>query len=443
MRNLRFIVALVATFINRFKVVLFIAFIGGVILFLIGKLLLPRLVPTNIAYVGVVGRFRVDELPESVLKQIGDGLTRIDDTGTPQPNLASSWEFQENGKVWIFHINTNRTWHDGKPVTSDSIQYSFEDVVVERPDEKTIIFKLQNPYAPFPLVVARPTFSKGLVGTGSWRVSNLSIVNSYVEKLEMQSVQNPEVRKIVRFYPSEDAAKAGYKLGQVDRLEDILDPTPFNQWNTANVTATVLNTRYVAVFLNTRSDIFKDNKPLRQALSYAIDKSPWNGVSRVLGPIPPQSWAYNAQIKPYDYDPARANELLKTVLSKDQTLAIKLTTNPTLLPVAEQIAKQWKAVGIETVVQAANSLPDDYDAYLSQYEVSLDPDQYLTWHSTQENTNVTHYGNQRIDKLLEDGRLEMDQEKRKRMYLDFQRFLLEDAPAIFLFHPTSYTIVRK
>jgi peptide/nickel transport system substrate-binding protein len=201
-------------------------------------------------------------------------------------------------------------------------------------------------------------------------------------------------------------------------------------------------TLYVAVFFNERSAIFKDNKPLRQALSYAIDKSNWKD-KRALGPIPEQSWAYNAQVKPYDFDVARAKELLSPVIPKGQTLNINLTTAPTLLQVADKIAKDWAQVGIHTQIQAASSLPSDYDAYLTLYEVSLDPDQYLTWHSTQESTNVTHFANQRIDKLLEDGRLEMDLEKRKKMYLDFQRFLLEDAPAAFLYHPTSFDIIRK
>ena len=48
----------------------------------------------------------------------------------------------------------------------------------------------------------------------------------------------------------------------------------------------------------------------------------------------------------------------------------------------------------------------------------------------------------KIDKLLESGRKESDQEKREKIYFDFQRYLVEDAPAVFLFHPTTYTISR-
>jgi peptide/nickel transport system substrate-binding protein len=72
-----------------------------------------------------------------------------------------------------------------------------------------------------------------------------------------------------------------------------------------------------------------------------------------------------------------------------------------------------------------------------------DPDQYSIWHSTQEATNITHYENPRIDKLLEDGRSEIDLASRRRIYLDFQRFLVEDSPAAFLYYPATYTVSRR
>ena len=88
------------------------------------------------------------------------------------------------------------------------------------------------------------------------------------------------------------------------------------------------------------------------------------------------------------------------------------------------------------------SVPVDYDAFLATVDIPKDPDQYSLWHSTQATTNISKYKNPRIDKLLEDGRTELDQDTRKKIYLDFQRFLVEDVPAIFLYHPIFYTISR-
>jgi ABC-type transport system substrate-binding protein len=120
-----------------------------------------------------------------------------------------------------------------------------------------------------------------------------------------------------------------------------------------------------------------------------------------------------------------------------------LTTTPILLDVAEKIAQDWREIGVTTSVQVASTIPPDYQAFLAIYDIPNDPDQYATWHSSQTATNISHYANPRIDKLLEEGRLELDKEKRREIYLDFQRFLLEDAPAIFLYHPITYTITRK
>jgi peptide/nickel transport system substrate-binding protein len=80
---------------------------------------------------------------------------------------------------------------------------------------------------------------------------------------------------------------------------------------------------------------------------------------------------------------------------------------------------------------------------LAIFDTPEDPDQYSIWHSTQKATNITHYENPRIDKLLEDGRSQINTEERKKTYLDFQRFLVEDAPAAFLFYPDTYSISRK
>ena len=166
---------------------------------------------------------------------------------------------------------------------------------------------------------------------------------------------------------------------------------------------------------------------------YAIDKKDLG--ERALSSISPFSWSYNPQVKPYEKD------IEKTKEAKDLTL--KLSTLPNLLKLAEKIAKEWQEVGVNVEVEVVTSVPSDYDAFLATVDIPKDPDQYSLWHSTQTGTNISKYNNPRIDKLLEDGRTELDQETRKRIYLDFQRFLIEDSPAIFLYHPTFYTVTRK
>jgi peptide/nickel transport system substrate-binding protein len=256
-------------------------------------------------------------------------------------------------------------------------------------------------------------------------------------------VDSSDNKKEIHFYPTQDRAKLAFKLGEVDTLEDLLDPSPFETWETVNVISEVNRNRYVAVFFNNEDPILS-SKELRQALSYAVDKSVMP-AERALGPISPDSWAYNPQIKTYDYNKERAIELIKKMDKNSlKNLDLKLVTTPALLPIAETIEKYWEEVGITTTVQVSSVVPSEFQAFLVIYDIPKDPDQYITWHSSQDETNIARYTkNQRIDKLLEDGRLEMREEERKKIYFDFQRFLLEDAPAIFLYHPYSYTIERK
>jgi peptide/nickel transport system substrate-binding protein len=334
----------------------------------------------------------------------------------------------------------DRQWQDGETILSSHIHFEFSDVSVERPDEKTIVFKLENPFTPFPSVVAKPIFRQGLLGVGEWRVSKVRLSGSYVSNLEIEDSGGNQ--KIYKFYPTEERAKLAFKLGEVDILQGLFNPTPFNNWKLVNVSESTEIHKASVIFLNT-SDKFLAEKNLRQALYYAIDKDEFAGP-RSLSPIAPDSWAFNPQVKPYNYDPERAKELIEDLSDEiKDNLSIKLVTPPLLLSEAEKIASYWKEVGVETLVQVSSGIPTEYQALLAIYDIPKDPDQYALWHSTQEATNISKLKNPRIDALLESGRSELALEERKNIYLDFQRFLLEEAPAIFLYHPITYTISRR
>lgn len=392
--------------------------------------------------IGVIGEYTSYEIPNSILNLIGKGLTTLNSSGQAVPGIVSSWETADAGRTWIFHIDKTQTWQDGTKVTAQDINYNFGDAQVVRDDKYTIEYKLNSSFSPFPVTLSRPIFKKGLLGTGDWSVTDLSLAGTFVSSLTLKDKTGNE--KIFKFYPTEERAKLAYQLGEIDSLGDMTDPKPFDTWTTSHITKQINNQRYVAVFFNTTDDILSD-KNMRQALSYAIDKD-MLGSDRALGPISPNSWAYNSQVKPYDYNIDRAKQLISdSKISDDakKNLKIQLTTVPDLLPVAEKIVKDWHAVGITTTLQVTSYLPDQYQAFLAVYDSPPDPDQYSTWHSTQTQTNISRYKNPRIDKLLEDGRLESDQSKRKGIYIDFQRFLVEDAPAAFLYHPVYYSVSRN
>ena len=419
---------------------MFLGILLGILLFFAFKFVFPEL--GNSRHVGITGRYHTETIPREILNMVSQGLTNVTDTGETVPGIAESWETTDDGSTWVFHLRDNLKWQDGSAITADTIQYSFEDVKIEVPDPKTIIFKLDAPFSPFPVVVSKPTFKKGLLGTGVWKVTSISLSGSFVEKLVLKRDGD---KQVIRFYPSEEKTKLAFKLGQIDEAWDVIDPSPFNEWSTVNIEEATNKSRYVGIFFNTAKEDGNDlsDKKLRQSLSYAIDKSSF-GFERALGPISPDSWAYNPQIKDYEYDPSHSKELLSDFSEEAlSNLTIELSTTATLLPIAEKISHFWGEIGIKTNILVIPVLPETYRAFLAIYDIPEDPDQYSTWHSTQVSTNISRYNNPRIDKLLEDGRIELDPEVRKKIYLDFQRFLLEDAPAVFLYHPASFKLIRK
>ena len=109
---------------------------------------------------------------------------------------------------------------------------------------------------------------------------------------------------------------------------------------------------------------------------------------------------------------------------------------------AKQIAEIWKKLNIDVKIKVTDKVPSVFQIFLGEFNVPSDPDQYALWHSDQIN-NITHYSNLRIDKILEDGRKELDIEKRKIIYADFQKYMVVDPPASFLFFPYTYEVTRK
>lgn len=439
MRNLRYLLRLIWAFLSRFKVIIGIGIFFGIILFLVFTLIFPKIGGWQTTRVGLTGRYTVNTLPTNILNLISLGLTKMDETGNVLPGLAAEWSTPDKGKTWVFKIKDNITWQDGTVVTSKSLNYQFSDASISYPDDKTIVFGLQNPYSAFPSVVSRPVFKEGLLGVGGWRVKKLKMVSELVNQITL--VGDTKERIIYKFYPTEESLKLAFELGEVDRVSDLLDAKPFTTWPKAKITNSINKGEYVAVFFDTTDKLLAD-KALRQALSYATNKGNL-GAARAISPISESSWAFNPQVKQYNYDLPKAKKMIDSMDATVKTnLAITLTTSPLLLPQAEMIQKDWEAAGVKTTVQVVSSIPSSYQAMLAIFDIPDDPDQYTIWHSTQTETNITHYANPRIDKLLEDGRTTLDTSQRKQIYLDFQRFLLEDAPTLFLYYPTTHTISR-
>jgi len=134
----------------------------------------------------------------------------------------------------------------------------------------------------------------------------------------------------------------------------------------------------------------------------------------------------------------------KTALSDDQLHSeLILTATPNLEEVGKVVASAWKTLGFDSKLRVESGIPQNFQALLITQSIPVDPDQYFLWHATQTKTNLAGYNSKRVDKDLEDGRKIISEDDRKAKYFDFQKTLLEDAPAAFLYFPKYNTTYLK
>ncbi len=441
-KKFRYFYRLVAAVLGKYYLAVGLGLGLGIVVFALSPYLirfLPKLRQTE--SIAMVGRFTQSDLPLNIQQKISLGLTTISPNGQASPALATKWVTQDNGKTYIFNIDTSRKWQDGTSIKSSDIKYNFKDTIVEYPDDVTLVMRLNDAYSPLPVVVSRPVFKKGLLGAGSYRVENTKKNGPILESITLEPLDKssrlPKIKYF--FYPSEQQARTAFKLGLVKAIEDVLEASDLAVWPKVSLNSMVRHDRYMAVFFNTADPFFTgpSGKNLRLALSYAIDKSRWE--NRALGPVNPDSWAFNKDIKRYDYDDKHSRELLSKV--EKLPPEIKLSTLPAYLPVAEAVKSDWEKLGLNVTISVLPEITNDFSALIIAQAIPTDPDQYNLWHSTQ-STNLTHFSNPRVDKLLEDGRKSFDLNQRQKIYIDFQKFLVEEVPAVFLFHPMSYTLIH-
>jgi len=438
-KKFRFSFRFLFAFWQKHQKLILLSFLVGILCFLIVPKIYQFFPKKRTEKIGLIGKFTLNDLPLSVQHLISDGLTTISEDGQVQPFLASSWQTENENKEYLFTLKENFFWQDGKPVLAKDINYNFSDVATTVIDDKKIKFILKEPFSPFPAIVSRPVFKKGLVGTGDYKLKKVKKNGQIVEKIILVSVKNKDKTSLVfHFYPTEMAARTAFKLGEIDVIKEINDPGDLQGQKNVKITQEIKYNRVAAIFFDTQNPKLAA-KATRQALAYAIEKR-WQ--PRALNPINPQSWAFNPTVKKYEFDLAHAQQLLEGDEEEGEPLKeIELATIPSLFSVAEEIKKDWQKLGIETKIKSITTLNESLEALLISQEIPSDPDQYVLWHSTQK-SNITGYKSPKIDKLLEEARKSQNQEERKEIYHDFQRFLVEDTPAVFLFHPTLYTVSR-
>lgn len=382
-----------------------------------------------------------------------------------------------------------------EPALKSPKRANWEGVAVEKRGERDVALTLKQPYAPFlenatlgilPKHIWKDTdaelfpfspYNSEPVGSGPYRMTNIKrndsgIPRSYeLEPFGAYPLGTPLISKLIlRFYPNEKELLSALREGEIESVNTI---TPEGALRLREENYRVERTplpRVFAVFFNQNQQPLFAEKVVRQALSLATDKDLLvNAVLHGYGvpidaPVPPLLLNGGER----DVGVAEA-ALLKagTLLEKAkwvrnektgirerkkgkevQMLSFSLITSnvPELRESAELLKRMWGKIGADVRVQIFESgdlnqnviRPRKYDALLFGEIIGRDLDLFAFWHSSQRNDpglNIALYTNSKVDKLLEAGRRERDEEVRLETHRNTIAEITRDAPAVFLYSP--------
>jgi peptide/nickel transport system substrate-binding protein len=335
---------------------------------------------------------------------------RYDENGELAPALAEEWSVSEDGLTVRMTLAEGRVWHDGEPITTADVAYTYgllqdeafpgperlktlwQSVTITPIDEQTIEFALAEPYSPFLEATTRgilparllegvdaesladAPFNRAPVGSGPFRVApdqdwersgRLRLLPDPAHWREGTQISALEFR----FYPDEETLLEAFINGDVQAMNGV---SPVQIPRLAQLDSTRLFTsvgeEYTALLFNlteSGAPALRD-KSMRQALAYGLDRKVLlddvlSGQGVLFeGPYLPDSPAHKVELfTPYTTQPITATQLLDAAgwpLAADQPIRQRegLPLSPRLLvydtptnrAIAENMALQWQAFGI-------------------------------------------------------------------------------------------------
>jgi len=367
-------------------------------------------------------------------------------------------------------------------------------------DDKTLQFQLPESFAPFldyltfgvlpkhilgnltaDQLINHP-FNLEPVGSGKFKFETLQVENGAIVGLVLSSFDDyygdkPYIDEVIfRYFPTHQAAMAAYQNGEVmgvseippEILDTALKEEELNLY-------TGRRSRLNMVFLN--QDLpelpFFEDPDVRHALMIGLNRR-WI-VDRILtgqaiiadGPIFPENWAYYDGQQKFKYDVDAAISLLKGagytiptegggVRAKDGVrLAFELIypNDMTYQQIAESIQRDWSKIGVGITLK-----PLSYEEMISEYldkrtyqaalvELNLDgfadPDPYPFWHQAQATggQNYSGWDDRQASEYIEQARVLVDFEDRRKRYQNFQVRFFTELPALPLYYPVySYAV---
>lgn len=437
-----------------------------------------------------------------MVANIHNALVELNERLELEPVLAESYEVADDGLTYTFKLRKGVKFHDGTELTAKDVKYTYDfyrdeangaTIIgdffgvdsVETPDDYTVVVNMSEVNAAFlnngattfivqseyHKEVGEDTYKTAPIGTGAfklkeWRPAEYTELEAFddhfrgqpnIDFLREDIVPEPSVRTIA--LETGEAHSAVWPLLVEDNLRLAQDPnfiTYRTSWSSIKHFP-----------LNNSHPVLSD-KVVRQAMMYALDRPQiiddiWSGAAVVAHSnlSPKYEFYYNPDLKQYEYDPAKAMEMLEEagwvdedgdgVREKDGTdLAFTvsvITGDQARRPIAE-VAQQYLAeVGIKIEIEEApvasilEGLTEcNLDAGLFNWTYGdLDPDPFSTLHSEGGN-NFACFRNEKMDELIEQGIQIVDPEKRQPIYYEIQELFVEEVPVLYIMVDDGYQI---
>lgn len=442
-----------------------------------------------------------DSASSQVNSFVFSGLLRYDEKLQLTGDLAESWSVSPGPKPeLIFHLRKGIQWHDGHPLTADDVLFTYEMIIdeetntvrksdyelvekVEALDPHTLSVTYKEPFSPaletwtmgiIPRHLLAGTdintasFNRNPVGTGPFRFDSWVSDEKIVLEANHDYFEGPPHldRIIFRIIPETSLTEIAILTGGIDysgvfphQYERIRKNPNLRVYRQPGL-------GYTYIGYNLANPLFTD-KRVRQALTCAINRKEivryvLYGFGQIAtGPFPNHLWYADKAIEPFPYDPGKAKELLceagwedtdkDGILDKNgKPFSFRMITNSgndMRRDVGVLVQRYFKEIGIDADLQIyewsvflKNFInPRHFDACILGWGLSVDPDAYSIWHSSQieGGFNFVGYANPLVDRLLIEGRRTFDLEKRETIYQKIHRLIHEDQPYTFLYVPDS------
>jgi peptide/nickel transport system substrate-binding protein len=419
-------------------------------------------------------------------------------------DLAEHWEARDP-LTYVFHLRPDVKFHDGRPLTSADVKFTFDSILggtvktpkrgafrmvtsIEAPDDSTVVFHLREPYASFLWNLTKP--GVGIVPRGSGpEIAQKPIGTGPFQFVNLIADQEIVLQRNSSYFG--DAGEAAGGRGNVERVRFRIVPDAIVRAlelrkGSADVAINSLTPDMVVTLAKERG-IIADEQPgttiayigfnledpilahreVRQALAYATDRATLikyllRGQARAASSLlPPNHWAYDPDVQQYDFDPARAEQLLDAAGFKRGEggvrfrLEFKTSTEEYSRLLSEAIADEWKHVGVAIELRPLEFATFYADLQRGSFQISAqrwvggnnDPDIFELVFSSRKippnGSNRGHYRNPKLDALLDQARMEMDREKRKALLWEIQSIVAEDEPYINLWYPDNVCAHRE